>query len=157
MKTTLLEEMSVYQTFVDTCAFMNEGFQSTIFRYIEKMKEKGYILYTFPIVINELKHISQSPKQNEINKSKAKNALNIINILKKAGLLKIPVDLKGRVNISADHTFLCYFIKNSSQRKLQLITQDRNLTENIKDINRMNTLSSKGVRVSRFINDNLVF
>lgn len=156
MITSLIEQLSVYQTFVDTCAFMNDGFQKSVFYSIDKMKEKGYILYTFPIVKSELLHISRNPSQKESDKEKAKNALIIISILESLGLMKTININTNNFRVTADHIFLLYFIKYSSSRKLQLITQDKMLSDNLMNINSMNTVNAKGIRVSRFDNSNLV-
>ena len=150
MTTTLLEQMKTYKIFVDTCTFMHRGFQRAILENFREMHWLGYKFYTFPIVLAELRNISQNPHKDSDARNKALNALVIIEHLKELGLMEIVnVSYEGN-GITADQMFLGYFVSNCNKENLQLITQDKDLTYDIGCVNGLKTYNGKAIRVTRY-------
>lgn len=155
MTTSLLEQMKTHKVFVDTCTFMNYDFQNSLFQNYREIKKFGYKFYTFPIVKKELLRISQDHSKKRVDITKAISALNIINYLEERGFVEVLDISQGSLDITADHVFLWYFLSDGNTGNLQLMTQDKNLANNIKGINGLENGNSKNVRVSKFENGNL--
>lgn len=129
---------------------MHRGFQRVILDNYREMYWLGYKFYTFPIVLSELKNISQNQHKDSDARNKAKSALGIIHRMEELGLMEIVTASYEGYGKTADQMFLGYFVSNCHKDDLQLITQDKNLTYDVGSINGLKTYNGKAIRVTRY-------
>lgn len=120
-----------YKIFIDTCSLLEDSadeFWQNIIPFLHQ--------YDVKIIIplrcgQELEKHQQSTSDQELAK-KATHCIKIVNQLRKAGI----VELKGEESDNfADNVFMVVFTKFRMTEKLLLITQDRDLAEDILKLN----------------------
>lgn len=120
-----------YKIFIDTCSLLEDGiniFWQNIIPYLHQYNSKIII----PLrCIEELQKHQKNNSDRDLSE-KALNSLKIINQLLKAGY----VEIRGEnTDNFADNVFTVVFTKFRMTKKLLLITQDRDLAEDILKLN----------------------
>lgn len=139
-----------YKVFVDTSSFMHSGskvfFEKILPIHLSQNNTKIIVPYK---VVQELeKH--QNSKDN-LKRKVAIKGLSIIQEYKKTQL----VDIRGEENDPfADNLFQTLFTKFRIDYNLCLITQDRGLAEDISQLKKSKSVSTKKEIKILFINDN---
>lgn len=131
-----------YIIFIDTCSLMEDSFEK-LTKELNPILLKNDKKIIVPIrVIEELKkHAFNSDKRPEASE-KAKQALNILADMMNKNL----IDVRGEnTDNFADNVFGAVFAKHRLNHRLLLITQDRNLSEDILNLN--NVKSAKGYKI----------
>lgn len=132
-----------YVVFIDTCSLMHYNFKKLMKKLSPVLMKNNKQMIVPTKVVEELKKHLFNYEQKPQVAERAKVALNILENMKNNRL----IDLRGEITDNfADNVFESVFAKHRLNHKLVLITQDRDLAEDILNLN--NTKSSKGYPIS---------
>lgn len=135
----LEEYVREWKIFIDTCSLLKSSanmFWNNIIPLLHQYNAKVIIPYR---CIQELANHQNNKNDIELA-SKAKNALKILKQLEHSGY----IDIRGEKSDNfADNVFNVVFTKFRMKYNLLLITQDRNLSEDILKLNESKSVTSK--------------
>lgn len=136
-----------YKIFMDTCSILHppvDKFWQHIIPLLEL--HKTYIIIPTRCIQELIKFTKEVDGKNKSLVDRAKNSLDIIDKLKKEKLIKI----KGEETDNfADNVFQVVFTKFRLKYNLLLITQDKNLSLDILNLNKVKSSQGKKIDVKK--------
>lgn len=127
--------------YFDTCAILEEGFRGCLRRIIpDLIRAEKRILIPYP-VMQELSYLADGMTSN--CSQQAGQARKLVCKLAQEGLVQYTGD--DQISEQADHYFVRTVSTDRFRRRIAVITQDRQLTEDLNLLNRVGTVQAKPV------------
>lgn len=131
---------------IDTCALMHWNFESAVKSIIPALQMGSVKILVLWSVKHELERFANA-NENSDRKKRAQRALQNLNALYSAGMVRYVGDPNGKVG---DKGILEYVFKSRARNeKLLLITQDHILAQDIIQINKLGSAAAPWANVLR--------
>ena len=143
---------------VDTCTIMDESFLQFMEVYKSIYQQYDTRLSFHHAVLRELNQINKNSEKSMKDRQKARERMYFLYGLYHDTSVNfiLNADSCDQGQVFADPLFNDYIIKNRNKSRIAIITQDKNLTEDLLRLNNIESFEGYSVRVLRLSNGNLL-